>query len=260
MTTLTGKSPAATYKDLLQVSNTNAGIDATLRPVSDGEGTESALSLSTTAAHLKGPLDFQGVTHAGVTLNSLTTGQRNALTAGPGMVIHNTTTNQMEEYNGTAWVASAVGPQGPQGPQGIQGVPGAKGDTGAQGATGAAPDLTPYARLDTAQVYTKQQNTAPGTLTDGATVAWNLDTAQAATLTLGGNRTLANPTNPAAGGSYVLAVKQDATGGRTLAYGSAYKWPGGAAPVLSTAANATDLLFFYSDGTSMFGGAQLGFA
>ena len=47
MTALTGKTPAATYKDLLQVSNSNAGIDGTLRAISDGEGTTSPLSLST---------------------------------------------------------------------------------------------------------------------------------------------------------------------------------------------------------------------
>ena len=54
MATLTGKTPATTYKDLLQVSNANAGIDATLRPVSDGEGTDSTLQLSTTSANFTG--------------------------------------------------------------------------------------------------------------------------------------------------------------------------------------------------------------
>lgn len=54
MTTLTGRKPRNTYKDLLQVSNSNAGIDATLRAVEDGEGTESALKVSTTAVELSG--------------------------------------------------------------------------------------------------------------------------------------------------------------------------------------------------------------
>ena len=47
MASLTGKKPKNTYKDLLQVSNSNAGIDGTLRFVSDGEGTDSTLKLST---------------------------------------------------------------------------------------------------------------------------------------------------------------------------------------------------------------------
>lgn len=97
------------------------------------------------------------------------------------------------------------------------------------------------------------------TLTDGASIAWPLTSGVAAQVTLGGNRTLANPTGLAAG-SYVLIVRQDATGGRTLAYGSNYRWPGGTAPALSTAANAVDLLTFISDGTLLYGVAAKAFA
>lgn len=97
-------------------------------------------------------------------------------------------------------------------------------------------------------------------LTDGASVAWDLDAAPLAKVTLGGNRTLSNPTNMHDGGSYILRITQDGTGTRTLAYGSAYKWPGGTDPVLSTAAGAIDIITFVSDGTSMFGVIQKGFA
>ena len=47
MATLENRSPSETYKDLLQVSNSNSGIDATARVVSDGEGTDSKLFLDT---------------------------------------------------------------------------------------------------------------------------------------------------------------------------------------------------------------------
>lgn len=90
------------------------------------------------------------------------------------------------------------------------------------------------------------------TLTDAATVNWNLDTQQCATLTLGGNRTLAAPTNMKNGATYILLIKQDGTGNRTLAWNAAYKFPGGTDPVLSTGASAVDLLTCYSDGTSMY--------
>lgn len=53
MAALTGQSASATYKDLIQVSNSNAGVDATLRRVSDGEGTDSALLLSTTTVGVR---------------------------------------------------------------------------------------------------------------------------------------------------------------------------------------------------------------
>ena len=60
MTTLTGRSPGNTYKDLLQVSNSNSGVDATLRDVEDGEGTASALQVSTTEAKVNGDLTVTG--------------------------------------------------------------------------------------------------------------------------------------------------------------------------------------------------------
>lgn len=53
---LTSRAMNQWYKDLLQVSNSNSGIDATLRAVSDGEGTDSALSLSSGKAKVTGAL------------------------------------------------------------------------------------------------------------------------------------------------------------------------------------------------------------
>ena len=47
MAALTGQSIASSYKDLLQVSNSNSGIDGTARVVSDGEDTASKLYLDT---------------------------------------------------------------------------------------------------------------------------------------------------------------------------------------------------------------------
>ena len=60
MAALTGKKPKDTYKDLLQVSNSNSGIDSTLRFVSDGEGTDSILKLSTTTVEVAGDITATG--------------------------------------------------------------------------------------------------------------------------------------------------------------------------------------------------------
>lgn len=110
--------------------------------------------------------------------------------------------------------------------------------------------------LSAAQILTEKSLTNPimttQTLTDGANIAWNLDSGGFATVTLAGNRTLDNPTNMNAGGVYYAIIKQDATGSRTLAYGTAYDFPGGNAPILTTTANAVDIIAFISDGTSMF--------
>ncbi|OYW56776.1 MAG: hypothetical protein B7Z29_01800 [Hyphomicrobium sp. 12-62-95] len=81
-------------------------------------------------------------------------------------------------------------------------------------------------------------------LTDAATIAWDMATAFDLRVTLAGNRTLANPTNVVIGKKGRLRVIQDATGGRTLSFGSAYSFVGKAAPTLTTTANAVDWLFY----------------
>ena len=91
------------------------------------------------------------------------------------------------------------------------------------------------------------------TLTDAATVAWPLDPAKLASLTLGGTRTLSNPTNKAAGGVYLLVVKQNTTGGFGLNFGTEYKFPSGIKPIIPTSANSVTILTFVSDGVNMYG-------
>jgi hypothetical protein len=79
-----------------------------------------------------------------------------------------------------------------------------------------------------------------GTLTDGATITPDFAADCNFTVTLGGARTIANPTNITAGQSGSIFLVQDGTGGRTVAWGSFWDFPGGTAPTLSTAANAVD--------------------
>ena len=113
----------------------------------------------------------------------------------------------------------------------------------------------------TATWVTTTQLPSVHSLTDGATISWNAAAGAVATVTLGGNRTLANPTGLVAGGVYILRVVQDASGSRTLAYGSNFKWPSGIAPVLSTPPAAVDVLTFVSfDGSTLLGVAQKAFS
>lgn len=62
--------------------------------------------------------------------------------------------------------------------------------------------------------------------------------------TLGGNRTLANPSNPKVGQSGFIIVTQDGTGGRTLSFESYYKFFDGLAPDFNTAAGAVNVLTY----------------
>lgn len=87
-------------------------------------------------------------------------------------------------------------------------------------------------------------------LTDGATITPDFSLANNFSLTIGGNRTLANPTNITAGQSGIIVITQDGTGGRTLAYGTYWKFQFGGTPILTTTANAVDVLSYYVDSST----------
>jgi len=90
---------------------------------------------------------------------------------------------------------------------------------------------------------------ADATLTDGATITWDVGSSPVAKVTLGDNRTLSAPTNSAAGQFISIAVIQDATGSRTLTWNSAYEFTGDVAPTLTTTANKADIFVFKYNGT-----------
>ena len=82
-------------------------------------------------------------------------------------------------------------------------------------------------------------------LTDAATIGVDLSTGINFSVTLGGSRTLGNPTNTKVGQSGVFRISQDGTGSRTIAYGGNYKWASGTACVLSTAASKIDYIWYF---------------
>ena len=79
-------------------------------------------------------------------------------------------------------------------------------------------------------------------LTDGANISVDFNSGQNFHLTLGGNRTLDNPTNCVPGQTGSIFIVQDGTGSRTLAYGTSWEFIGGTAPTLTTDADAVDRL------------------
>lgn len=111
---------------------------------------------------------------------------------------------------------------------------GIKGDTGDTGATGPANTL-----------YDES---------DGATVTFNIDTnGGIQRVVLGDNRTLALTISN--NRAFVLTLKQDGTGSRTVTWFSGISWAGGSAPVLTTTLNKSDTFGFIRTGS----GAYLGF-
>ena len=118
-------------------------------------------------------------------------------------------------------------------------------NTGVLSVNGSTGAITNVAVTNAAQSFTAAQRGTVSALTDGATITPDFALANNFSVTLGGNRTLANPTNLTAGQSGAIVITQDATGSRTLAYGSNWKFPGGSAPTLTTTASAVDVIAYY---------------
>ena len=77
-------------------------------------------------------------------------------------------------------------------------------------------------------------------LSDGATITIDMATACHHSVTLGGNRTFAAPSNQVVGQAGSIFITQDGTGSRTAAFNAAFKFVGGTAPTLTTGAGLTD--------------------
>lgn len=90
--------------------------------------------------------------------------------------------------------------------------------------------------------------TASGTQTAGGTLTPNFALSNSTTFTFGaGNLTIANPTGIIAGQQYLFAMTQDSVGGRTITWGTDFKWGGGTAPTISTGASNKDIVSCWAD-------------
>ena len=92
-------------------------------------------------------------------------------------------------------------------------------------------------------------NYAESTLTDQATVTWDASTQDVCNLTLGGNRTLAAPTNNSTGQFISILVIQDGTGSRTLTWNAVFEFASDTAPTLTTTASLGDVFVFRYNGS-----------
>ena len=92
-------------------------------------------------------------------------------------------------------------------------------------------------------------NYSESTLTDQATVTWDASTQDVCKLTLGGNRTLAAPTNNTTGQFLSILVIQDGTGSRTLTWNAVFEFASDTAPTLTTTASKGDVFVFRYNGS-----------
>jgi hypothetical protein len=95
------------------------------------------------------------------------------------------------------------------------------------------------------------------TATDGATVTFDLSSANKHKVTLGGNRTLA-VSGATTNTVFMVILTQDGTGSRTVTWWSGITWTGGSAPVLTTTAAKSDAFVFLCTGAGTYYGFVAG--
>jgi hypothetical protein len=92
------------------------------------------------------------------------------------------------------------------------------------------------------------------TVTADTSTAYTIDLANGSVqiLTLTGNCTFTFPT-ATAGQSFILLLKQDGTGGRTVTWPASVEWPGATAPTITSTASKMDKLVFTAADSNWYG-------
>jgi hypothetical protein len=91
----------------------------------------------------------------------------------------------------------------------------------------------------------------PKAVAEDATTTIDLGTGNLLEVNLGANITNLTLTNPSKG-TYLIKLKQDGTGSRTVSYPGAWLWAGGTAPTITATANKTDFITLIYDGTTYY--------
>jgi hypothetical protein len=91
----------------------------------------------------------------------------------------------------------------------------------------------------------------PYSANSGTAITLALTNGTVQIITLTGNATITMPT-ATSGKSFIMYLKQDGTGSRTVTW-STVKWAGGTAPTITSTASRQDILSFFADGTNWYG-------
>ena len=130
-----------------------------------------------------------------------------------------------------------------------------KGGTGA--ATLAGASIVTYTGTETLTNKTLTNPTVtnyvetPFTANSSTAITLALTNGTVQIITLTGNATITMPT-ATSGKSFILLLKQDATGSRTVTW-STVKWPNAVTPTITSTASKQDIFSFFADGTNWYG-------
>jgi hypothetical protein len=89
------------------------------------------------------------------------------------------------------------------------------------------------------------------TANSGTSITLALTNGTVQIITLTGNATITMPAQ-GAGKSFIIMLKQDATGSRSVTW-STVTWPSATAPTITGTASKQDIYSFFSDGTNWYG-------
>ena len=115
--------------------------------------------------------------------------------------------------------------------------------------------------VGTANTWTAGQRGEITALSDGATITIDMADSNNFSVTLGGNRTFANPSNDTAGQCGSIFITQDGTGSRTASWGTDWDFAAGTTPTLTTTAAAVDRVdYVILDSTNIHAVATLAYS
>lgn len=272
--------PAVDHSLLTSIGTTShANIDMALTRLANTSGTntgdyvhpatDGSLHVPATGTTNSGKVLTAGAT-AGVLTWETPIGGTASLDSLTDVTITSATNGQVMSFNGTAWVnaTSAAGVTDhtlltnigtnthTQIDTALTRLANTSGsNTGDQDLSGLSPTSHDHtgtyepananlAKLNVAQTFTTAQRGSISTITYGATITPDFAVANNFVCTLTGNVVVANPTNLVAGQYGKITLIQDATGGRTVGYGTYFKFAGGVAPTLITTSNAKTTLYY----------------
>ena len=239
----TSATNAATSETNAATSETNAATSATASASSATASASSATASAASAAAAAASKDSIDEFYLGAQASNPTVDNNgDPITAGDWYF--NTTSNETRIYNGSVWQVTAISTAGlltsANNLSDVANAGTSRTNLGLAIGTNVQAFDADNAVTDAAQTFTSGQRGEITALSDGATITPDMNDSNNFSVTLGGNRTLANPSNIAVGQCGSIFIAQDGSGSRTLAFGSYYDFVNGTAPTLTTTASAVD--------------------